>query len=101
MPKAEVATAEAASTIAKAASVETRLTEARLMERRTERMTEAAPAGCGSEPAPARPKSVCRRPTRREAAAVTGRCHGSTTTTCVTLSLRWNQRHQYSERRNG
>lgn len=66
-------------------------------------MTEAAPAGRGSEPAPARAKSVSRRPTRREAAAaVTGRCHGpTTTTTCVTLSLRWNQRQEHSERRKG
>jgi hypothetical protein len=72
MPEAEVAIAEAASTIAKAASIETRSMAARLMERRTERMTEAAPAGWGSEPAPARPKSVSRRSTRREAAAVTG-----------------------------
>ena len=100
MPEAEVAIAEAASTIAKAASIETRLMEARLMERRTERTTEAAPAGWGSEPAPARPKSVCRRPTRREAAAVTGRRQGPTTTG-VTLSLGWNQRQEHRERRNG
>jgi hypothetical protein len=99
MPKAVVAIAEAASTT-KSASVETRLVEAGLMERRTERMTGAAPAGCGSEPAPARPKSVPRRPTRREAAAVTGRRHGPTTTR-ATLSLRWNQRQEHSERRNG
>jgi len=98
MPEGEGAIA-ASSTITKAASIETRLMEARLMERRTERMTEAAPAGWGSEPAPARPKSASRRPTRREAAAVTGRRHGPTTT-CVTLSLRWNQRQEYSERRN-
>jgi hypothetical protein len=44
---------------------------------------------------------VSRRPTRREAAGVTGRCHGPTTTTCVTLSLRWNQRQEHSERRKG
>ena len=100
MPEAEVAIAEAASAIAEAASIETRSMDARLMERRTERMTEAAPAGWGSEPAPARPKSVSRRPTRREAAAVTGRCHGPTAT-CVTLSLHWNQRHEHRERRNG
>jgi hypothetical protein len=100
MPEAEVAIAEAASTITKAASIETRLMEARLMERRTERMTEAAPAGWGSEPASARPKSVSRRPSRREAAAVAGRCHGPTAT-CVTLSLCWNQRQEHSERRNG
>jgi len=100
MAEAEVAIAEAASTIAKAASIETRLMEARLMERRTERTTEAAPAGWGSEPAPARPKSVCRRPTRREAAAVTGRRQGPTTTG-VTLSLGWNQRQEHRERRNG
>ena len=100
MPEAEVAIAEAASTIAKAASIETRLMEARLMERRTERTTEAAPAGWSSEPAPARPKSVSRRAPRREAAAVTGRCHGPTTT-CVTLSLGWNQRQEHSKRRNG
>jgi hypothetical protein len=99
MPEAEVAIAEAASTIPKAASIETRLMQTRLTDRRTERMTEAAPAGWGSEPAPARPKSVSRRSTRREAAAVTGRCHGPTAT-CVTLSLRWNQRQEHSERRN-
>jgi hypothetical protein len=94
MPEAEVA-------IAEAASIETRSMDARLMERRTERMTEAAaPAGWGSEPAPARPKSVSRRPTRREAAAVTGRCHGPTATS-VTLSLGWNQRQEHGERRNG
>ena len=97
MPEAEVAVAEAASTTTKAASIETRL-----MERGTERMTEAAPAEWGSEPAPARPKSVSRsvsrRPMRREAAAVTGRRHGPTAT-CVTLSLRWNQEHR--ERHNG
>jgi hypothetical protein len=101
MPDAEVAIAEAASTMTRAASIETRLMETRLMERRTERMAEAAPAGWGSEPAPVRAKSVSRRPTRREAAGVTGRCHGPTTTTCVTLSLRWNQRQEQSERRNG
>jgi hypothetical protein len=72
MPESEVAIAEAASTIPKAASLETRLMETRLTDRGTERMTEAAPAGWGSEPAPARPKSVSRRSTRREAAAVTG-----------------------------
>src|SRR4029077_12663894 len=101
MPEAEVAIAEAASTIPNAASIETRLMETRLTERRAERMTEAAPAGWGSEPAPAaRPKSVSRRPTRREdAAAVTGRCHGPTATR-VTLSLGWNQRQEDSERRN-
>jgi hypothetical protein len=102
MPEAEVAIAEAASTMTRAASIETRLMEAPLMERRRERMTEAASAGWGSEPAPARPKGVSRRPTRREAAAATGRCHGpTTTTTCVTLSLRWNQRQEHGERRNG
>ena len=100
MPEAEVAIAEAASAIAKAASIETRSMDARLMERRTERMTEAASAGWGSDPAPARPKSVSRRPTRRDAAAVTGRCHGPTAT-CVTLSLRWSQRQEHGERRNG
>jgi hypothetical protein len=100
MPEAEVAIAEAVSTITPYASIETRLMEARRMERRTERMTEAAPAGWGSEPAPARPKSVSRRPTRREAAAVTGRCHGPTAT-CGMLSLRWNQRQEHGERRNG
>jgi hypothetical protein len=100
MPEAEVASAEAASTIARAPSIG--LMEARLMERRTERMTEAAPAARSSEPAPARPQSVSRRPTRREAAGVTGRCHGpTTTTTCVTLSLRWIQRQEHSERRKG
>jgi hypothetical protein len=98
MPETEVATA-ASSTITKAASIETRLMEARLMERRTERMTEAAPAGWGCEPAPARRKSASRRPPRGEATAVTGRCHGPTTT-CVTLCLRWNQRQEHSERRN-
>jgi hypothetical protein len=99
MPEAKVAIAEAASTT-KAASIETMLMEARLMKRRTERMTEAAPAGWGSEPAPARPKSAARRPTRREAAGVTGRCHGPTAN-CVTLSLHWNQPHEHRERRNG
>jgi hypothetical protein len=99
MPEAEVAIAEAASTIPNAASIETRLMETRLTERRAERMTEAAPASWGSEAAPARPKSVSRRPTRREAAAVTGRCHGPTATR-VTLSLGWNQRQEHSERRN-
>jgi hypothetical protein len=93
MPEAELAIAGAASTTTKAASIETRL-----MERRTERMTEAAPAGWGSEPAPARPRSVSRRAMRREAAAVTGRRHGPTAT-CVTLSLRWNQKQR--ERHNG
>jgi hypothetical protein len=73
--------------------IETMLMEARLMERRTERMTEAASAGSGSEPAPARPKRMSRRSARREAAAVTGRCHGPTAT-CVTLSLRRNQRQE-------
>ena len=98
MPEAEVASAEAASTITRAPSIG--LTEARLMERRTERMTEAAPAAWGSEPAPACSRSVSRRPTPREAAGVTGRCHGPTTTTaCVTLCLRWNQRQEHSERR--
>jgi hypothetical protein len=100
MPEAEVAIAEAASTIMKAASIENRLMEARLMERGTQRMTEAAPAGWGSEPAPARPKAASRRSTRREAAAVTGRYHGPTAT-CVTLSLHWNQPQEHSERRNG
>ena len=95
MPQAEVAIAQAPSTITKAASI-----EARLMERRTERMTEAAPAGWGSEAAPAPPKSASRRPTRGEAAAVTGRCHGPTATR-VTLSLRWNQRQEHNQRRNG
>jgi hypothetical protein len=95
MPEAEVAIAEAASTIPNAASIETRLMETRLTERRA----EAAPAGWGSEAAPARPKSVSRRPTRREAAAVTGRCHGPTATR-VTLCLGWNQRQEHSERRN-
>jgi hypothetical protein len=99
MPEAKIAIAEAASTT-KAASIETMLMEARLMERRTEGMTEAAPAGRGSKPAPARPKSVARRPTRRETAGVTGRRHGPTAT-CVTLSLYWNQRHEHRERRNG
>ena len=96
MPEAEVAIAEAASTTTKAASI-----EPRLMERRTETKTGAAPAAWGSEPAPARPQSVSGRPTRREAAGVTGRCHGPTTTTCVTLSLGWYQRQEHSERRNG
>ena len=100
MPEAEVAIAEAASTTTKAASIEPMLMEARLTERRTERMTEAAPAGRGSEPAPARPKSSSRRPTRREAAAVTGRCHGPTAT-CAPLSLGWHQRQEHSDRRNG
>jgi len=99
MPEAEVASAEAASTITRVTSIGSM--EARLMERRTERMTEAAPARWGSEPAPTRPQRVSRRPTRREAAGVTGRCHGPTTTTCVTLSLRWNQRQEHSERRKG
>ena len=99
MPEAEVAIAEAASTIPKAASIETRLMETRLTDRRAERMTEAAPAGWGSEPAPARPNGVSRRPTPREAAAVTGRCQAPTAT-CVTLSLRRNQRQQHSERRD-
>jgi len=97
MPEAEVASAEAATTVTRAPSIG--LTEARLMERRTERMTEAAPAAWGSEPAPARPQSLSRRPTRP--AGVTGRCHDPTTTTCVTLSLRWNQRQEHSERRKG
>ena len=100
MPEAEVAIAEAASTIPNAASIETRLMEARLMERRTQRVTEAAPAGWSSEPTPARPKGASRRSTRREAATVTGRYHGPTAT-CVTLSLRRNQRQENSERRNG
>ena len=99
MPEAQVTIAKAASTT-KAASIETMLMEAGLMERRTERMTEAAPAGWGSEPAPARPKRASRRPPRREAAAVAGRCHGPTAT-CVTLSLGWNQRQEHRERRNG
>lgn len=101
MPEAVVATVEAASTITKAASVETRLVDARLMVRRTERMTQAAPPGCGREPASARAKRVSRRSTRREAAAVTGRCRSPTTTTCVTLCPRWNQRQQQSKRRKG
>ena len=99
MPEAEVASAEAASTITRVTSIGSM--EARLMERRTERMTEAAPAGWGSEPAPTRPQRVSRRPTRREAAGVTGRCHGPTSTTCVTLSLRRNQRQEHNERRKG
>jgi hypothetical protein len=97
MPEAEVASAEAATTITRVPSIG--LTEARLMERRTERMTEAAPAAWGSQPAPARPQCGSRRPTRP--ADATGRCHDPTTTTCVTLSLRWNQRQEDSERRKG
>jgi hypothetical protein len=108
MPEATVAIAEAASTTKASIEsmlMEARLTEARLMqarpmERRTERMTDAAPADWASEAAAARPKSVSRRATRREAAGVTGRCHGPTAT-CVTLSLGWNQRQQHRERRNG
>src|SRR5258707_15571387 len=100
MPEATVAIAEAASTTKASIEsmlMEARLTEARLMqarpmERRTERMTEAAPAGWASEAAAARPKSVSRRATRREAAGVTGGCYGPTAAR-VALPHGWNPRY--------
>jgi hypothetical protein len=63
-------------------------------------LAEGASTWMRSESAPAWRKRMSRRPMRRKATAVAGRRHGSTAA-CVTLSVRWNQRQEREERRDG